>query len=457
MNSLRTRINLGVLTLSLIFFIGLVMAEGFFIRQVAEYYVSTRLQHDAEILLSLMEITPDSDEAAISLSVERTNPIYRRPLSGHYYKILIPDGQSQLWLRSRSLWDDDFQLPSPLPPLPTLLHNTGPQEQPLLIHVDRFEWQGKSITIAVAESLEELQPLIRRAQWWSAGVGGLVVLLLWMLFGRWLNLALAPLNELSAQISQLKRGVREQLTLQQPVQELQPVVAEVNALAQALDERISRSRKAMGNLAHALKTPLAVLRQLGCAGPEQGSEAWWHELNHNLDVIQLRIDNELKRARIAGQQGARRQLNLRDETLDLLATLQRIHSGNTINAEVNMAPHILLHADRHDFMELLGNLLDNAFKHARHRVKVSAALTPSLVISVEDDGRGCNEADLQRMQQRGKRLDESGSGHGLGLAIVQDIVAQYGAHCEFNRSALGGLRAAIHWPEQATETNTLSD
>ncbi len=446
MNSLRTRLNLGVLALSLIFFVGLVLAEGFFIRQVAQYYVSTRLQHDAEILLSLVESAPDSQDTSISLPAERTNPIYHRPLSGHYYKILITGDPSSRWLRSRSLWDEDFILPDPLPTLPALLHSTGPQEQPLLIHVDRFEWRGQQITIAVAESLEELQPLIRRAQWWSAGVGGLVVLLLWWLFSRWLNLALAPLNEVSTQISQLKRGMREQLTLQRPVQELQPVVAEVNALVQALDERISRSRKAMGNLAHALKTPLAVLRQLGSAGPEQGSPDWWRELNHNLDMIQMRIDNELKRARIAGQQGARRQLNLRDETLDLSDTLQRIHSGATITAEVDMAPDIMLHADRQDFMELLGNLLDNAFKHARQQIKVSALTEPSLVILVEDDGPGCDEADLQRMQQRGKRLDESGSGHGLGLAIVQDIVAQYGARCEFSRSPLGGLRVAIHWP-----------
>ena len=119
-----------------------------------------------------------------------------------------------------------------------------------------------------------------------------------------------------------------------------------------------------------------------------------------------------------------------------------------------MAPHILLHADRQDFMELLGNLLDNAFKHAKHRVKVSATTVPSLIITVEDDGLGCDEEYLQHMQQRGKRLDESGSGHGLGLAIVQDIVAHYDARCEFDRSYLGGLRVSIHWTGKATKTSS---
>ena len=169
-------------------------------------------------------------------------------------------------------------------------------------------------------------------------------------------------------------------------------------------------------------------------------------MTHQLGIIKDRINNELKRARIAGVGAKRSQIDVRDEIIDLTSTLKKIYIEKALDLQLNIEPETFLAVDRQDFLELIGNLLDNAFKWAKHNIHVRVQTTGNFQLTLEDDGLGCKPAELQLITQRGKKLDENKTGHGLGLSIAQDIVAQYNGEIQFSKSLLGGLLVEITFP-----------
>jgi len=179
------------------------------------------------------------------------------------------------------------------------------------------------------------------------------------------------------------------------------LIDELNQLIMALNERISRSRNAMGNLAHALKTPLSALQQL-CDGNAAKNAGLTEKLQDQLTTINERINNELKRARIAGASAKSGQLNIRNEVIDLIVTLQKIYGDKAIETRIEIASELYFNADRQDFLELAGNLLDNAFKWASHKIRISSDLKNQYLLIVEDDGPGCDLSELTQLTQRGK-------------------------------------------------------
>ncbi|MFZ1639854.1 MAG: ATP-binding protein, partial [Candidatus Contendobacter sp.] len=210
-----------------------------------------------------------------------------------------------------------------------------------------------------------------------------------------------------------------------------------------------RARHALGNLAHALKMPLTALIQLTDRPPPAGdAKGWWRDLRQQLQHIRTLTERELKRARIAGGGAPGQRVLLDREMADLLATLRRIHRAREIAIEVQIPPGSGFAGDRDDLLELLGNLLDNACQWAETVVRLTAgADMENLWLRIEDDGPGCPPDQLEMLRQRGTRIDESRAGHGLGLAIAGDIVAQYGGTLRLGRSEdLGGFLAEVVLP-----------
>ncbi|WP_259332762.1 ATP-binding protein, partial [Pseudomonas sp. FW305-17] len=230
--------------------------------------------------------------------------------------------------------------------------------------------------------------------------------------------------------------------------ELQPLVDQINHLLTHTEDSLRRSRNALGNLGHALKTPLAVLISLAASERLQALPEVRAQMREQLEQIQQRLARELNRARLAGDALPGAQFDCDAELPGLLATLGMIH-GEGLLLERDAPPGLLLPWDREDLLELLGNLLDNACKWADSEVRLGIApTTEGYQLMVDDDGPGIPEAQRLQVLERGSRLDEQVDGHGLGLGIVRDIVEAWGGRIALLESPLGGLRVSIELPRK---------
>lgn len=440
MRSLQARLSGGLILGLVALTAGLIGLGGWSLGRLAEDFVATRLEHDLDAVLAALRLDPQGRPL---LDAGRLGPVFRQPYSGHYYKLRSPGGE----LRSRSLWDADLALPPAPGGAPLRLYLTGPDEQRLLALVRTFRVQGRPVEILVTEDVTELAAGLRRLLLTLTALA-LPLLALLILGQRWLvRRGLAPLEQARRDILRLSRGELRRLDGEAPV-EIRPLVEEINRLVDLMQQRLNRSRHALGNLAHALKTPLTVLTQLADQSDGAAPAALRDELGHQTRRLRALVERELKRARIAGAPVPGQRVVLAREVGDLLDTLRKIHLDRPLAVDCRIPPDSLFPGDRDDLLELLGNLLDNAFRHAAARVRLTVARDGAgLRLAVEDDGPGCPESQLQRLTRRGVRIDEAGAGHGLGLAIVADIVEQYAGHLRLDRSPeLGGLLAEVRLP-----------
>lgn len=439
MNSIERRLLLGI-ALSVLAVFALLLGGGTIaVRQLNEAYVYSRLQADAQALLAALR--PARDGNGLSLREWRLSPVYSQPLSGQYFVVL---GLTEEPVRSRSLWDETLPV-EPLRPGETRQSRiTGPEQQELLLHESGFQRNEKHLTIAVAEDISPLALQIRRYQLISAAAFLVILLLLLLAQRRVVRLALRQLDALRTEVRRIGSG--EQRTLSEAVPtEVQPLVREFNRLLGLLEQRLERSRNAVGNLAHALKTPLSLI-----TGELERSAQPDRTLTLNqVNRIRQLTDRELRRARIAGGGMPGRQFDAEDDVPALLSSLEQLHRDRNLELSAYDIPEESLPLDREDMLELLGNLMDNACKWAKSRVRLAFKHeSGKLAVTVEDDGPGVSGDDLPRISDRGTRIDERAEGHGLGLAIVSDIVKVYEGKISFDRSPdFGGLRviAAVRW------------
>ncbi len=399
------------------------------VRTLSKDTVLSRMQHDAEELLAALDTT--TPEPVIDWS--HVPAIYTRPFSGHYFQFRTQNDS----LRSRSLWDEE------LPPLAEgeSLELAGPDDQQLLLLGKQFMIHGRPVQLSIGEDISRLQQtsdlFLKRLLLASfAALMALLVMQLWFI-----RRGLSPLGRLKDELRQLEAGEID--CLQQSVlTEIDPLVAEINRLLVANRQRLERSRNAIGNLAHALKTPLTIITQILERKPGKQDR---HELRQQAELIRQRIQHELSHARMAGRSPGGFWRNPADDVDALVTTMQRIHQ-KTVDNQINFAADTILRADREDMMELIGNLLDNACKWATNKVHLSVSDQP-LTIVIEDDGPGMNQPTREHVLQRGVRADEAREGHGLGLAIVNDIISSYGGSLTLEHSdELGGLRACVVLP-----------
>ncbi|MEH6365169.1 MAG: ATP-binding protein, partial [Pseudomonas marincola] len=267
-----------------------------------------------------------------------------------------------------------------------------------------------------------------------------------LLLQRWLvHRALRPLEQTRKQIAQLQQGQRAELDNEVP-EELLPLVGQINHLLAHTEETLKRSRNALGNLGHAMKTPLAVLFSLASREELVQLPEIRKNLEDQLEQIEQRMGRELGRARLAGDVLPGAYFDCDRELPSLVSTLAMIHRRD-INLQWHAKPGLRLARDREDVLELLGNLLDNACKWANSQVELRIETTAQgYYIWVDDDGPGIAEEKRSEVLSRGIRLDEQVSGHGLGLGIVRDIVEAWGGSIELEQSDLGGLRVQITLP-----------
>jgi len=259
--------------------------------------------------------------------------------------------------------------------------------------------------------------------------------------------ALAPFDRIRRRLSQVRDGTERQLSGAYP-SEVQPLVDDLNALLEHRERAVARAVSKAGDLAHGLKTPLAVLAQEA----ERTEAAGHHDLaatmSQQVERMRRQIDYHLAHARAAASgatPGARCSIVASVEGLS--RTLLRIHESRGIAIDVNIAGDHCVRGQREDLDEMLGNLLDNACKWAKSRVAIDASSSgAAVVVTVDDDGPGLEASMRDLVLQRGVRADEAAPGSGLGLAIVRDLAELYGGSISLGAAPMGGLRATLQLP-----------
>lgn len=435
MRSIQRRLGGGLLLVLLLVGIGMLNASLWVLDLGLRRYLQTGLREEAELLL----IATVRGSQGIQLDEQRLSPRYQRPLSGSYFRI---DFDQQVW-RSRSSWDFLLDHPPTTGLQPGLADGPGGQE--LLVYHADFRRFGMQFSVTTAQDYRPLSLAFTQVRWLLSGMGALALLAVLLL--QWLNvrLALRPLEQARLQLVQLQQGKRASLETRVP-RELSPLVEQINRLLAHTQDSLQRSRNALGNLGHALKTPLAVLATLAERESIAAEPALQKQLQEQLGMVEQRLARELNRARLSGEALPGAYFECDQELQPLCATLRMIHP-QLRELRCSAPPGLRLPWDREDMLEVLGNLLDNACKWARSQVVLSIVERCGCVrLLVEDDGPGIAEQDREAILARGSRLDEQVPGHGLGLAIVRDTLEAWGGELCLGGSALGGLAAEVVLP-----------
>jgi signal transduction histidine kinase len=263
--------------------------------------------------------------------------------------------------------------------------------------------------------------------------------------------ALAPLSRLRSALADVRAGRRRVVTGSYPA-EVQPLVDELNGLLEHHDEAVRRARAKAGDLAHGLKTPLAVLAHEAGRARANGEDELACVMTTEVERMRRHIDYHLAHARAAASGAtAGAHATVLDAATGLARTLERLHAPRGIAVDVHIDPAHVVGVQPEDLEEILGNLLDNACKWARGRVAItSRAADDDIEILVDDDGPGVSPTMREQVLQRGVRADEAAPGSGLGLAIVGDLVELYGGSITIDNLPATGLRARLRLPARRT-------
>lgn len=382
----------------------------------------------------------------------------RRVYSGRYWQVSRagPGGRPAVLARSRSLWDTELTLPADLPE--TLEAHPGgavsyaapgPEEQRLRVRATRLVLPGATAPVIVLAA-EDRRPVDSEVRRFFAATAAVFVLLALGLIAAvviQVRLGLRPLFALSQEIADLRSGRADELGGAYP-SELTPLADQLNALVRHNRDSLERQRAHVGNLAHALKTPLAVLS--AAAGAERGGLA--DLVTQQAGVMQTQVDHHLRRARAAARlPGAGAVTPVAEVLDDLSRTLMRLHRDAGVRIDWDAPDSLVFLGERQDLLEICGNLLENACKWGRGRISVrgEASGAERLVLVIDDNGPGLDPGRRSDVLVRGGRLDESAPGSGLGLSIVSDLVRAYGGDLDLGESPLGGLRVRLDLPRSA--------
>lgn len=428
--SMRRRLELSLIASLLLVATIIGVAGSVMFGQALREFALGQLQQDAQGVLAAVRRGP----AGLVIDQTRLAPAYRTPLSGRYFVLTT---ERERW-RSRSLWDSE--LASPVRPGPVAGLVDGPAGQRLLVMRVDYLRHGETLAIVVATDVAPLTAEFRRIGLALAALLTASLILLAWILRQAMRRALHPLEVARSALRELQEGRRDVLDEAVPM-ELYPLVSEVNHLLRQTRQTLSRARRALGNLGHSLKTPLAVLISIA----ERMDPAFRSQVEPQLLRMRQRIGRELSRASAAGDPLIGARFEPAEDVPSLLETLRRAHARDP--RTVLAFPQETIPLEREDMLELLGNLLDNAFKWCVERIELRITTEPGGVsIVVEDDGPGIPEMEQTKVLNHGVRLDERIEGHGLGLGIVSDIVDSYSGTLEIGNVADGGLRVYIWLP-----------
>jgi len=409
-------------------------------------------------LLPGLDTSQGSVPAATAIDA-RANRAY----SGFYWQIAepvppaTPGGVATTvrpLVRSRSLWDSDLKGPPgglaalfADPGKPVYYDTVGPAGEPLraAAMLSLVKPRTEPLIFMAAEDRRPIDEDAERFGWltfWSLvllGAGLLAAVFFQVRFG------LAPLFELGREISDVRKGKRQRLEKVYP-QEIDPLALELNALLDNNQEVVERQRTHVGNLAHALKTPLSVM--LTEAGAEENVLA--ETVRRQATIMRNQVDHHLRRARAAARaQGAGERTPVEDVVEEMAVMLERVFQEKGVEIDWRIADGLCFRGERQDLQEIVGNVVENACKYGKSKVWITgepAGAPGRMRLTVEDDGPGLPPSRREEVLKRGSRLDETEPGSGLGLSIVDELARAYGGGLSLEDAALGGVKVVMELP-----------
>jgi signal transduction histidine kinase len=380
-------------------------------------------------------------------------PLFDLPLSGWYWQVTRLGATKPDVRSSRSLWDSSLPAPDDaVAPVGAdgTRHGyvTGPEDQRLRIverNVDLGE-DGRYL-IAVAGDPQEIDDETRAFDQALIVTFGTLTLVLIFITMFQVRFGLAPLKRISESLAAIRAGTAERLEGNFPV-EIAPLARETNALLDANREIVERARTHVGNLAHALKTPLSVIFNEAAA---RGDDSFAAKVIEQTNIMRDQIAHHLERARLAARLKVVGSVTEVLPVVTALArTMEKIYQPRGIAIDLHAPAQVRFRGERQDLEEMVGNLVDNACKWAQMRVNVEvvpdAAVRPMVRIVVDDDGPGLSPGQRDQVARRGRRLDETKPGSGLGLSIVVELSTLYGGSLSLSTAPIGGLRAELVLP-----------
>lgn len=460
-NSLAFRLisSAAVWSVVVLFLTGIILSSLF--RSAVERNFDARLQAYLDGLIANIELNEDG---VLSEAGSIGDARFDLPLSGWYWQIGPRGGEKSAGLTSRSLLDQT--LPRVGDGADTSAswqlirsYTKGPAEHRLRVITQDIQLAGSTLpyTFMIAGNSDELEDEISTFNNTLAialsilGLGVVLAALIQVRFG------LRPLRTFQQSVSDIRTGKQDRLTGVYP-DEIRPLAAELNALLESNEAIVSRARTHVGNLAHALKTPLSVITNEAQSSQSQFAD----KIHEQAGVMRDQVNLYLDRARMAARGRALGAMTeIRPVVEGLVRTLHRLNEDRQISVDVECDEVRRFHGERQDIEETIGNLLENAFKWAKSEIRIS--VVPAhvqddhrsedanddrswLKLIVEDDGPGLADHQKADALKRGRRLDETTPGSGLGLSIVLELVSLYGGKIELKDSGMGGLRVELQLP-----------
>lgn len=451
--SLSARLLASVSVLLIVFFGITIAALDLAFRDLSEQTMRDRLEGQ---LLALITASEEDESGGLQPAPEKTEERLKNPGSGLYGEILRSDGYPS-W-RSNSLTGTGLEFKTNL--------RSGERSYEQLRRADgapvralsrSIDWQfedgvTRAFVFSVAEDLQPYYTSLARFRGRLFGWFGFLMVLLLGTLAVLLRRVLAPLRRVEREIGEIEIGDRSELGSGYP-RELLGITTNLNALLRSERERLARYRNTLGNLAHSFKTPLAVMRNL-LSSPQARSSPIAQQLDEQVSRMDDIVKYQLKRAAASGGTGlGTAPVDVRDNLESLRSALLKVYADRGIQCELRVDDGCVFFGDREDLTEIAGNLLDNAFKWARSKVRLRGERVSSptarrdgLKLIVEDDGPGVPPDQRVHVLARGARLDERVSGQGIGLSVVRELVALNGGSVTIEDSTLGGARVEVVLP-----------
>jgi signal transduction histidine kinase len=452
-NSLAVRLFLWATAWTVVILIITGIALSTLYRHAVERAFDRRLD---VYLRTLVAAVASPEESGDKFPQSIGEPLFELPLSGWYWQVTRLDTKTPEVHSSRSLWDAN------LPRLPPDKKSTdteyrqgyapGPEDQDLRL-VERNIDLGADgrYLIAVAGDASEIDDETNSFDRAIVITFTALTMALLLTTALQVRFGLAPLTRISESLAAIRSGRAERLQGEFPV-EIAPLARETNALIDANREIVERARTHVGNLAHALKTPISVIVNEASA---RGGEPFALKVLEQTDIMRDQVARQLERARLAARSGVARALvDVPPVVTALARTMEKLHRDREIAIDVDVPEHARFRGEQQDLEEMVGNLVDNGCKWAQSRVAIEVLTDEAeagdekgrVRIIVDDDGPGLSPVEREQVALRGQRLDESKPGSGLGLSIVVELARLYGGGLTLGTAPIGGLRAELALP-----------
>jgi signal transduction histidine kinase len=436
----------------------ILIATGIVLSSLYRHAVERAFDRRLDVYLrTLVADVASPEESSDKFPQSIGEPLFDLPLSGWYWQVSRLDTTKPEVRSSRSLWDGG------LPRLPEGSESTasagylqgyaqGPEEQRLRLverNIDLGD-EGRYL-IAVAGDASEIDDEIRSFDRAIALTFAALTAVLLLTTALQVRFGLAPLKRISQSLAAIRSGRAERLEGRFPV-EIASLARETNELIDANREIVERARMHVGNLAHALKTPISVMVNEAAA---RGNDVLAQKVREQTDIMRDQVARQLERARMSARLTVVGTVTDVPPVVTALArTMEKLYRERDIAIEIDEPEHARFRGEQQDLEEMVGNLVDNACKWAQSRVAIEVVEErtdpeierPVVRIIVDDDGPGLSVSEREQVAMRGRRLDETKPGSGLGLSIVVELAGLYGGGLTLGTAPIGGLRAELALP-----------